>query len=80
MRSIAFTLSAVGLSALALSGCNNGLNQPEPGQTPTAVQAPGPNAAGAPLVPANNPNDPVPITPRNQPAGQPLVPPTSNVR
>jgi hypothetical protein len=78
MRSIAFALSAVALSALALSGCNsNALNQPEPGQTPTAAQAPGENAAGAPLVPANNPNDPVPITPRNQPAGQPLVPPTT---
>jgi hypothetical protein len=58
--------SRVGLSALALSGCNNGLNQPKPGQTPMAAQVPGPNAAGAPLVPANNPNDPVPITPPNQ--------------
>jgi hypothetical protein len=77
MRSIAVTLSAVALSALALGACNNGLNQPEPGQTPTAAQAPASNAAGAPLVPANNPNDPVPITPRNQPAGQPLVAPTT---
>jgi hypothetical protein len=56
MKSIAFTLSAIGLTMLALSGCgSNALNQPEPGQTPTAAAAPSQNAAGAPLVPANNP-------------------------
>jgi hypothetical protein len=76
MRSIAFTVSAIGL-ALALSACDNSLNQPEPGETPTAAPAPGPGAAGGPLVPSNSPNDPVPLTPRNQPAGQPLVPPTT---
>jgi len=63
MKSIAFTLPAIGLAMLALCGCNNALNQPEPGQTPTAAAAPGQNAAGAPLVPANNP-PPGPATPR----------------
>jgi hypothetical protein len=80
MRSIALTLSAIGLIAIAVSACNNALNQPMPGQTPTAAAAPGPAAAGAPLVPANNPNAAMPVAPRGEPAGQPLVPPTSNVR
>ena len=63
MKSIAFTLSAIGLAMFALSACDNALNQPMPGQTPTAAAAPGQNAAGAPLVPANNP-PPGPAVPR----------------
>jgi hypothetical protein len=77
MRVIALTLSAIGLTAIVVSGCNNALNQPEPGQTPTAAAAPAQNSAGAPLVPANNPNAAESVTPRNEPAGQPLVPPTT---
>jgi hypothetical protein len=75
MRMIGLTLSAIGLTAVALSGCSNALNQPEPGQTPTAATAPAQNAAGAPLVPANSAREAV--EPGNQPAGQPLVPPTT---
>ena len=64
MKMIALTLSVIGLTAVAMSGCDNALNQPMPGQTPTAAAAPGQNAAGAPLVPANNPPAPGPATPR----------------
>ena len=52
MRMIGLTLSAVGLTAVAMSGCNNAPSQP-PGQTPTAAAAPGANASDAP----NNPTD-----------------------
>jgi hypothetical protein len=75
MRMIGLTLSAIGLIAVAMSGCSNALNQPQPGQTPTAGAAPAQNSAGAPLVPANDAREPV--EPSNQPAGQPLVPPTT---
>jgi hypothetical protein len=80
MKMIALTMSAIGLTAIAISGCNNALNQPLPGQTPTAAAAPGQNAAGAPIVPANNPNAAVPVEPRGAPAGQPLVPANSSAR
>jgi len=75
MKSLTFTLSAIGLTALVVSGCSNALNQPQPGQTPTAGAAPAQNASGAPLVPSNNAREPV--EPGNQPAGQPLVAPTT---
>lgn len=42
---------------------------------PTAGAAPAQNAPGAPLVPSNNAREPV--EPGNQPAGQPLVAPTT---
>jgi hypothetical protein len=78
-------LSSIGLFALVIAGCSNSGNQlaqPMPGPTPTSAPAPGPNAAGGPLVPGNNANagSTIPVTPRGEPGGQPLVPPTSNVR
>jgi hypothetical protein len=63
MKMIALTVSVIGLTAIAMGGCDNALNQPQPGQTPTASAAPSQNAAGAPLVPANNP-PPGSATPR----------------
>jgi hypothetical protein len=81
MRSIALAFSAISLTAIALAGCNNALNQPQPGPTPTAATSPAPGTAGAPLVPGTAPGAAnTPVEPANQPAGQPLVPPTSNVR
>ena len=75
------TLSVIGLLALATSGCDNQLNKANLGQTPSSVNANTPQAgtAGGPLVPANNPNDKLPLT---QPGGggAPLTAPTSNVR
>jgi hypothetical protein len=47
MKMIGLTLSAIGLTAVAMSGCNNAPNQPPPDQTPTTA-APGPSASDAP--------------------------------
>jgi hypothetical protein len=82
MRSIALTLSAIGLTAMAVAACGNRLDQPMPGPTPTAATSPAPGTAGAPLVPGTTSGaaGTTPVEPANQPAGQPLVPPTSNVR
>ena len=81
MRSIALTLSAVSLTAIALAGCSNKLDQPMPGPTPSAATSPAPGTAGAALVPGTTPGAAnTPVEPANQPAGQPLVPPSSNVR
>ncbi|HZB93759.1 MAG TPA: hypothetical protein VE397_20085 [Stellaceae bacterium] len=81
-------LYAIGLVALMAGGCNNALNQPMPGQTPTSENAktPGYGAAGGPLVPANNPNaqnqlQPTPSGGTGGPyygtSGAPLVEPNS---
>ena len=87
MRFIALTLSAIGLAALATSGCRNELAQPMPGQTPASVNpaTPGYNAAGGPLVPANDPNAKLAPTPSGGTgtgpygtAGQPLTPPNTS--
>jgi hypothetical protein len=62
-------MSAIGF-ALAIAGCSNTSNQsaePTP-QTSTTT----------PVTP--NANGTIPVTPRNEPAGEPLVSPTSNVR
>jgi hypothetical protein len=48
MRTIGLTLSAIGLTAVAMSGCNNVPNQPPPGQTPSTTATPGPSASDAP--------------------------------
>jgi hypothetical protein len=81
MRSIALTLSAISLTAIAVAGCQNKLDQPMPGPTPTAATGAAPGTAGAPLVPGTTPGAAnTPVEPANRPAGQPLVPPTSNVR
>jgi hypothetical protein len=48
MKMIGLTLSAVGLTAVAMSGCNNAPNQSPPGQTPTTAAAPGPNVSDVP--------------------------------
>ncbi len=82
MRSIALTLSAISLAAMAVAGCANKLNEPMPGPTPTAATSPAPGTAGAPIVPGTSSGaaSTTPVEPANQPAGQPLVPPTSNVR
>ena len=81
MRSIALTLCAISLTAIAVAGCANKLDQPTPGPTPTAATSPAPGTAGAPLVPGTAPGAAnTPVEPANQPAGQPLVPPSSNVR
>ncbi len=75
------TLSVIGLLALATSGCDNQLNKANLGPTPQSVNPATPQAgtAGGPLVPANNPNEKLPLT---QPGGggAPLTAPTSNVR
>jgi hypothetical protein len=47
MKMTALTLSTIGLTAVAVSGCSNAPNQPQ-GQTPPAAAAPGSNAADAP--------------------------------
>jgi hypothetical protein len=70
VRKIALTLSAIGLTAIAASGCSNALEQPLPGETPTAAAAPGPNAAGGPLVAANYANASRTISPN--PAVEPV--------
>ena len=69
MKFIVLVLPAA-LAALALAGCNNALNQPEPGQTPASInpQTPGYGQAGGSLVPANDPNAQLPATP---PGGTP---------
>lgn len=79
MRSIALTLSVVGLTAIAASGCNNQLSNPLPGPTPTAAAAPAPGTAGGPLVPGNTAGagSSIPVTPAGLPGGQPLVAPTN---
>lgn len=82
MRSIALTLCGISLTAIALAGCSNKLDQPMPGPTPTAATSPAPGTAGSALVPGTTSGaaSTTPVEPANQPAGQPLVPPSSNVR
>ena len=86
MRSIALALSGIGLAAIAVSGCNNQLAQPMPGETPASVNpaTPGYNAAGGPLVPANDPNSKLTPTPSGGTGqgyygttGAPLTPPNA---
>ena len=80
MRFIALTLSAIGLTAIAASGCNNQLAQPLPGPTPTSANpTPGYGAAGGALVPATTPNagSTIPVTPKGEGAGGALVAPTT---
>ncbi|HUC68933.1 MAG TPA: hypothetical protein VMA53_26180 [Stellaceae bacterium] len=82
MRSIALTLSAISLTAIAIAGCANKLDQPLPGPTPTAATSPAPGTAGSALVPGTTPGaaSTTPVEPANQPGGEPLTSPTSNVR
>lgn len=62
-------VSAIGFG-LAIAGCSNTSNQPAEPTPQTSTTTP--------LTP--NANGTIPVTPRNEPAGQPLVSPTSNVR
>jgi PBP1b-binding outer membrane lipoprotein LpoB len=58
--------SAIGL-ALAIAGCSNAGNQPAEPTPQTSTTTPvAPNANGT-----------IPVTPRNEPAGEPLVSPTT---
>jgi hypothetical protein len=68
MKSV-IVVSAIGLG-LAIAGCSNTGNQPAEPTPQTSTTTP--------LTP--NANGTIPVTPRNEPAGEPLVSPTSNVR
>jgi hypothetical protein len=62
-------VSALGFG-LAIAGCSNTGNQPAEPTPATSTTTPvTPNANGT-----------IPVTPRGEPAGQPLVSPTSNQR
>lgn len=68
MKSV-IVVSMIGLG-LAIAGCSNAGTQPAEPTPQTSTTTPvAPNANGA-----------IPVTPRNEPAGQPLVSPNSNVR
>lgn len=62
-------LSAIGFG-LAIAGCSNTGNPPAEPTPQTSTTTPvTPNANGS-----------IPVTPRNEPAGEPLVSPNVNVR
>jgi hypothetical protein len=68
MKSV-IVVSAIGFG-LAIAGCSSAGNQPVEPTPQTSTTTPvTPNANGATAV-----------TPRNEPAGEPLVSPTSNIR
>jgi hypothetical protein len=53
MRRIGLTSSAIGLTAMVMSGCNNTVDQPERGQAAQQAPAPAPVPAPAPAAPEN---------------------------